>query len=79
VVKAGDVVRVKVMEVDAPRKRIGLSMRLSDKAGEQAEKRGGSQRRGSNDANQRSPKPRQEQPAKNNAFAAAFANAKQRS
>ena len=79
VVKAGDVVRVKVMEVDAPRKRIGLSMRLSDKAGEQAEKRGGSQRRGSTDANQRSPKPRQEQPAKNNAFAAAFANAKQRS
>ncbi|EEB79457.1 S1 RNA binding domain protein [marine gamma proteobacterium HTCC2148] len=79
VVKAGDVVRVKVMEVDAPRKRIGLSMRLSDKAGEQAEKRGGSQRRGSNDANQRPPKPRQEQPAKNNAFAAAFANAKQRS
>ena len=38
VVKAGDVVRVKVMEVDAPRKRIGLSMRLSDKADEQAEK-----------------------------------------
>ena len=79
VVKAGNVVRVKVMEVDAPRKRIGLSMRLSDKAGEQAEKRGGSQRRGNNDANQRPPKPRQEQPVKSNAFAAAFANAKQRS
>jgi len=30
VVKAGDVVKVKVMEVDIPRKRIGLSMRLSD-------------------------------------------------
>ncbi len=30
VVKAGDVVRVKVMEVDIPRKRIGLSMRLGD-------------------------------------------------
>ncbi len=30
VVKAGDVVKVKVMEVDIPRKRIGLSMRLGD-------------------------------------------------
>ncbi|OOF11835.1 RNA-binding transcriptional accessory protein [Salinivibrio sp. PR5] len=30
VVKAGDVVKVKVMEVDVPRKRIGLSMRLDD-------------------------------------------------
>jgi uncharacterized protein len=29
-VKAGDVVKVRVMEVDIPRKRIGLSMRLSD-------------------------------------------------
>ena len=31
VVKAGDIVNVKVMEVDIPRKRIGLSMRLDDK------------------------------------------------
>ena len=30
VVKAGDVVKVKVMEVDIPRKRIALSMRLND-------------------------------------------------
>ena len=30
VVKAGDIVRVKVMEVDVPRKRIGLTMRLED-------------------------------------------------
>lgn len=30
VVKAGDVVKVKVMSVDVPRKRIGLTMRLSD-------------------------------------------------
>lgn len=34
VVKAGDIVKVKVMEVDVPRKRIGLSMRLEDKPGE---------------------------------------------
>ncbi len=38
VVKAGDVVKVKVLEVDAPRKRIALTMRLNDSAG--AEKRG---------------------------------------
>ncbi len=30
VVKAGDIVRVKVMEVDVQRKRVGLSMRLDD-------------------------------------------------
>ncbi|MFS1525176.1 Tex family protein [Microbulbifer sp. 2304DJ12-6] len=35
VVKAGDIVKVKVMEVDTARKRIGLSMRLSDEPGAQ--------------------------------------------
>jgi uncharacterized protein len=34
VVKAGDIVKVKVMEVDVARKRIGLSMRLEDQPGE---------------------------------------------
>lgn len=34
VVKAGDIVKVKVMEVDVDRKRIGLSMRLDDTPGE---------------------------------------------
>ncbi len=33
VVKAGDIVKVKVMEVDVPRNRIGLSMRLDDVPG----------------------------------------------
>ncbi|WP_226644323.1 Tex family protein [Microbulbifer variabilis] len=37
VVKAGDIVKVKVMEVDVARKRIGLSMRLSDEPGEQGD------------------------------------------
>ena len=36
VVKAGDIVKVKVMSVDAQRKRIALSMRLTDDAGERA-------------------------------------------
>ena len=34
-VKAGDLVKVKVMAVDLERKRIGLSMRLSDSAEQQ--------------------------------------------
>ena len=34
VVKAGDIVKVKVMEVDVARKRIGLSMRMGDQPGE---------------------------------------------
>ncbi|MCE6996733.1 RNA-binding transcriptional accessory protein [Saccharothrix sp. S26] len=33
VVKSGDVVRVKVLEVDIPRKRIGLTLRLEDEPG----------------------------------------------
>ncbi|MFW6345927.1 MAG: helix-hairpin-helix domain-containing protein, partial [Halomonas sp.] len=37
-VKAGDIVRVKVMSVDIPRARIGLSMRLDDQPGEEGEK-----------------------------------------
>ena len=37
VVKAGDIVKVKVMSVDAQRKRIGLSMRLDDSAADQDE------------------------------------------
>ncbi|WOG28415.1 Tex family protein [Endozoicomonas sp. 8E] len=39
VVKAGDIVKVKVMEVDVQRKRIGLSMRMNDKAEEVAQAR----------------------------------------
>lgn len=34
VVKAGDIVKVKVMEIDLARQRIGLSMRLSDEPGQ---------------------------------------------
>jgi uncharacterized protein len=41
VVKAGDVVKVRVVEVDAPRKRIGLTMRKdSGEAREQVRERG---------------------------------------
>ncbi len=40
VVKAGDIVKVKVMEVDVPRKRIGLSMRMDDVPGESSNNKG---------------------------------------
>jgi len=43
-VKAGDIVKVKVMEVDLPRKRIALSMRLDDVPGEARGGRPGGQR-----------------------------------
>jgi uncharacterized protein len=33
-VKAGDIVKVKVLEIDLPRQRIGLSMRLDDEPGQ---------------------------------------------
>ncbi|MBK81666.1 MAG: RNA-binding transcriptional accessory protein [Gammaproteobacteria bacterium] len=39
VVKAGDIVKVKVLEVDVDRRRIGLTMRLGDSAGQAREAR----------------------------------------
>ncbi|WP_028030416.1 Tex family protein [Gemmobacter nectariphilus] len=41
VVKAGDVVKVRVVEVDVPRKRIGLTMRKDGGGRDEAPKRGG--------------------------------------
>jgi protein Tex len=38
VAKPGDIVRVKVLEVDAPRKRISLTMRLDDEVGARADR-----------------------------------------
>ncbi|MBX9915582.1 MAG: RNA-binding transcriptional accessory protein [Pseudomonadaceae bacterium] len=76
VVKAGDIVRVKVMEVDIPRNRVALSMRMGDTPGEKVEgPRGGASK---------GPAPRterhssQDKPAPANAgMAALFAGAKQ--
>ncbi len=78
VVKAGDIVKVKVMEVDIPRNRVGLSMRMSDTPGAKTD---GPQRSG---GKPRSNAPRSERHARedkpapaNAAMAALFANAKQ--
>ncbi len=46
VVKAGDIVKVKVMEVDVPRNRIGMSMRMDDQPGEKVERQQGSRKQG---------------------------------
>jgi len=82
-VKAGDIVKVKVMEVDLPRKRIALSMRLDDVPGEARSGRpaqrdealaGG--RRGGPGGGGRGPAPaKASAPPANSAFADAFSRA----
>jgi uncharacterized protein len=77
VVKAGQVVRVKVLEVDVKRKRIALTMRLTDSApqpGSRPEQRGDR-----NDAKRLGQHQRQQErsaPAAGGAMAAAFAKLK---
>ena len=79
-VKAGDIVKVKVLEVDLARKRIALTMRLDDPIGEprtsargaSAERPAGAQRVQS----PRSPAPKAAAAPSSNAFADAFAKAR---
>ncbi|TDR79862.1 Tex family protein [Paludibacterium purpuratum] len=66
VVKAGDVVKVKVLEVDVARKRIALTMRLDDEVGARATPRGGESAK----SRQRT---QSSAPASDTAMAAAFA------
>ena len=73
VVKAGDIVKVKVMEVDAARKRIALSMRLDDTPGEKTSTPRG-QDRNAGKAVERLNRDNQKQPS-NNAMAQLFAAA----
>ncbi|HJW06384.1 MAG TPA: Tex family protein [Rhodanobacter sp.] len=83
-VKAGDIVKVKVMEVDLPRQRIGLSMRLDDEPGQARGGRpgaGNDARGGQRDG--RGPRPGGGAPKpapapSSNAFAEAFARAGKR-
>jgi uncharacterized protein len=60
VVKPGDIVRVKVLEVDKPRKRIALTLRLDDEVGSKAE-RAGAPRKDDSRAPMRSAAPAREQ------------------
>ncbi len=77
VVKAGDVVKVKVIEVDVKRQRIALTMRLSDTPKE-AERRGetvsGQDRKPGN--TRPAPRPVNREPEPAGAMAAAFAKLK---
>lgn len=82
VVKAGDVVKVRVLEVDVARKRIALTRRLDDAVPPPNAGATGERPRPSRDerGNMRKPQPARPAPAAapaNNALAAAFAKAKQ--
>ncbi len=82
-VKAGDIVKVKVMEVDLPRKRIALSMRLDDVPGEARSGRpaarddapSGGNRRGGPGGGRGTPPPKPAAAPANSAFADAFSRA----
>ncbi|SIQ69971.1 uncharacterized protein SAMN05421840_103222 [Shewanella morhuae] len=84
VVKAGDVVKVKVMEVDVERRRISLSMRLDEAIDQtKSQSRPNSQSRSNNAKTPASAKPTQKSAPKasanaamGNAFADAFAKLK---
>jgi uncharacterized protein len=78
VVKAGDIVKVKVLEVDLQRKRIALTMRLDEQPGDTSARRGGN---GGGREQQRpaakaaKPRGRDAQPAGNSAMMDALAAA----
>ncbi|TMP75845.1 RNA-binding transcriptional accessory protein, partial [Pseudoalteromonas ruthenica] len=81
VVKAGDIVKVKVIEVDVARKRISFTMRLNDEITSQdtqAKSRPSTQKSAAPKQHNRSAKPKKDlgNAAMGNAFAEAFAKMK---
>jgi uncharacterized protein len=81
VVKAGQVVKVQVLEVDVKRKRIALTMRLSDsapQAGSQPQQRGDrdDRKRLADHQHRHQKQERSATPAAGGAMAAAFAKLK---
>ncbi|MDX1755205.1 MAG: Tex family protein [Marinobacter sp.] len=74
VVKAGDIVKVKVMDVDIPRKRIALSMRMDDQPGAKSPADKRTSDRGGARAGQR-PGKQGRQPEPQGAMAGALAQA----
>jgi protein Tex len=82
-VKAGDIVKVKVMEIDLPRQRIGLSMRLDDepgqpRAGRPADAKSAGPRDGRNGGRPGGGMPKPAPAPANSAFADALARAGKR-
>lgn len=76
VVKAGQVVKVRVLDVDVKRQRISLTMRLDDEAAPGLSSRGTQERGSAARGGARPPRAREPEPA--GAMAAAFAKLKQR-
>ncbi|CAJ7717220.1 RNA-binding transcriptional accessory protein [Burkholderia pseudomallei] len=76
IVKAGQVVKVKVLDVDVKRQRISLTMRLDDDAAPSAPGNRGGAERGAMRGGARAQRAREPEPA--GAMAAAFAKLKQR-
>lgn len=73
VVKAGEIVKVKVLEVDLPRKRISLTLRLSDELTPSRPEQGTSNRPARPNRDTAPQQRRQESPQASGAMAAAFA------
>jgi uncharacterized protein len=84
VVKAGDIVKVKVMEIDVARKRVSFTMRLNDSPdkvkptnkSQNPKRQQDNQRVDSNRAAVKKPQPKSANLAMGNAFADAFAKVK---
>ncbi|MBB3014261.1 Tex family protein [Cupriavidus alkaliphilus] len=76
VVKAGQIVKVKVMEIDVKRNRIGLSMRLDDEPGQAAARAGGGDRGGQRNGGGKGFGGGRREPEPAGAMAAAFAKLK---
>lgn len=79
VVKPGDIVKVKVLEVDVARKRIALSLRLDDEVGAKADRVQAAPRGGASKSTVAAYAPKKQQPSSGGgAFAEAFARANEK-
>jgi uncharacterized protein len=72
IVRTGDIVRVKVLDVDKPRKRIALTLRLDDEVGRSGGTGAAAARA---DSAPRTPPPRQNEPTPGGALADALRRA----
>lgn len=79
IVKAGDIVKVKVLEVDQARKRIALTMRLEDTPEAKPAAAPGKKKSAPTKSNPKPHRQKQAVPVVNNALAAAFAKAQEKS
>ncbi len=75
IVKAGQVVKVKVIEVDIPRKRIALTMRMGDQPQDAARPAGGERRDGPRGGARPAARQQNREPAMAGSLASAFAKA----